>query len=468
MNLEDARSLCGLIAAVLVLIVLITRWRLAPFIALLLASILLAIVTGLPLGEASAAFAEGVGGLLAATALVIGFGAIIGTLLAESGGATVIAERLSGLLGPRQLGWTLFLVGTLVGIGVWFTVGLVLLAPITLMLARDSRIPAAVPICAVLAGLSAMHGLTPPHPGPLAAIGLLEANVGATILWSLLVGTVAGAVAGPLFWYLATRRAAWRDVIPAAGIGAATPGEATDDRDRHAPAAAGRGPLPSAAIGMLLLPVLLIVVGSAVETLGGSALQSEAALGRVARGLIFLGDPMIAMLIGVLACYVLLAWRHGFAAARLARLTEESLAPVANVLLIVGAGAGFSKVLIAAGVGQTLAELTSQLSLPPLLLGWLLAAAVRVATGSATTAITTAAGLVAALVQQDASIDRELMVLAMGAGSLTLSHVNDGGFWFVKEYFGLTVEQTLKTWTVLETVLSVVALAWIVLLDFIM
>jgi GntP family gluconate:H+ symporter len=152
----------------------------------------------------------------------------------------------------------------------------------------------------------------------------------------------------------------------------------------------------------------------------------------------------------------------------LARLTEESLAPVANVLLIVGAGAGFSKVLIAAGVGQTLAELTSQLSLPPLLLGWLLAAAVRVATGSATTAITTAAGLVAALVQQDASIDRELMVLAMGAGSLTLSHVNDGGFWFVKEYFGLTVEQTLKSWTVLETVLSVVALAWIVLLDFIM
>jgi gluconate:H+ symporter, GntP family len=207
----------------------------------------------------------------------------------------------------------------------------------------------------------------------------------------------------------------------------------------------------------------LMVVGSGVASFVD--LEERTRLGRL---IVFLGDPMIAMLIGVGAAYWLLGSRRGTSATELASLTERSLFPVANVLLIVGAGAGFSRVLIASGAGDSISGLAQQLSLPPLMFGWLMAAAVRVATGSATTAITTAAGLLAVMVEQNASIDREWMVLAMGAGSLTLSHVNDGGFWFVKEYLGMTVEQTLKTWTVLETVLSVVALALLMLLDWLM
>lgn len=449
----ELRPLVALVLAVAVLIYLITRWRVPPFIGLLLASLTLAAVTGLEATEATEAFAEGLGGLLASTALVIAFGAILGALLASSGGAAVISRALSGLLGPTRLRWTMFLVGTVVGVGVWFTVGLVLLAPIAITLARVTRRDLVVPACAMLAGLSAMHGLAPPHPGPLAAIELIGADVGRTIVWSLVVGAAAAAVAGPIFFHHAP--AAFRVRLTEAAI-ATSPAAAMLDAESEPEAGppGGEDPNPdrpaapslAVAVGTLMLPVALMVV----------------AAGRLP------GEPVIAMLIGVLVAYWQLGLRRGKSLGDLAGLTDRSLFPVANVLLIVGAGAGFSRVLIASGVGQSIAALAEQLALPPLLFGWTLAVAVRVATGSATTAITTAAGLVSVLVAADPDIDRERMVLAMGAGSLALSHVNDGGFWFVKEYLGLTLEQTLRTWTVLETLLSLAALAILLLLDWLL
>ncbi len=453
MSSEDLRLMLAFLLSVATLVVLIARFTVAPFIALLIASIVLGLTSRLDMIDAWTQFNAGVGSILGSTAMVIGLGAVTGALLQKSGGATVIAHALVDLLGVRRLGWTMLIVGLLVGVGVWFTVGLVLLVPITLSLARVARVNILVPAMSVLAGLSAMHGLAPPHPGPLVAINLLSADTGKTILWSLVVGSAAAALAGPIFWR-------WFDGKIELPLFTPFDEEEATEKTRSAPSLIA----PMSVIG---LPIGLMLLGSfAANWLADKSELSDsvAATTWLLRSLVIAGTPTMAMLFGVILAYWLLGLRCGFTTQSIAHMSERSLYPVANVLLVVGAGAGFSKVLIASGVGESLAELAQQTPLPTLVLGWLIAAAFRVATGSATTAITAAGGIVSVIVGDDQSTNRELLVLALGAGSLTLSHVNDGGFWFVKEYFGLSVQQTLKTWTVLETMLSLIALAIILLL----
>ncbi len=443
MSGDELRLMLAFGGSVVVLVVLITRYAVSPFVALLMASVLLAVGAGLELAEAWRHFAGGVGAVLSPTAMVIGLGAMIGVLLHHSGGAAEIADRLVRVLGAEHLGWTMLAVGLLVGVGVWFTVGLVLLVPIAVSLARVAKVGLLIPAMSMLAGLSAMHGLAPPHPGPLVAISLLEADLGRTILWSLLVASVAAAVAGPLFWRMFPHAIAFP----------------TFEEPSPAESPTRRPTGFWAPLAVIAVPIVLMLVGSFAMGPEDTTPPAWATL------LVGLGEPTMAMLIGLLLAIVLLGRRSGFSRPEIARMTQESLAPVGNVLLVVAAGSGFSRVLIASGVGEALAGLTEQVPLPSLVLAWLIAAAFRVATGSATTAITAAGGIVAALLVDDSAINREFVVLALGAGSLILSHVNDGGFWFVKELFGLTVEQTLKTWTVLETVLSIVALVVILGLD---
>ena len=451
LSTDDIRLLLAFLFSVTTLVVLIARFSIAPFIALLIASVVLALSSQLEMTKAWEQFNAGVGGILGSTAMVIGLGAVTGVLLQRSGGATVIAERLVHVLGVKRLGWTMLVVGLLVGVGVWFTVGLVLLVPITISLAKVARVNILIPAMSVLAGLSAMHGLAPPHPGPLVAINLLAADTGKTILWSLVVGSIAAAVAGPIFW----RWFDGRIELP------------LFDPFAEEPASESSSPGLVAPLIVIALPIGLMLLGSfAANWLSREPVFAESGSWLAVwllKPLVVAGTPTMAMLCGVLLAFWLLGLRCGFTMRCIAQMAEKSLFPVANVLLVVGAGAGFSKVLIASGVGESLAELAQQTPLPTLVLGWLIAAAFRVATGSATTAITAAGGIVSVIVADDQTINRELLVLALGAGSLTLSHVNDGGFWFVKEYFGLSVQQTLQTWTVLETVLSLVALAVILL-----
>ncbi|WP_068141638.1 GntT/GntP/DsdX family permease [Roseimaritima ulvae] len=446
MSIEDIRLLIAFVVAVTLLVVLITKYSLSPFVSLLLASIVLAVAAGLPLSLAFERFAEGVGGILGSTAMVIGLGAMTGAILERSGGAAALAEQLVRWLGVKRLGWAMLLVGLLVGIGVWFTVGLVLLVPIVISLSRVARVNLLVPAMSMVAGLSAMHGFLPPHPGPLAAIELLSADTGRTIVWGLLVGSISAAIAGPLLWRLFDGKVempsfddpdpppAKTDNVTADTSAFTGPATALD----AVPPAATTAPGVLGPLVVIALPIALMVAGA---------------------------DPTLAMLLGLVVAYLWLGKANGFSGQALARASEESLFPVANVLLVVAAGAGFSKVLIACGVGDTLASLAQNVPVPPLVLGWLISAAFRVATGSATTAITAAGGIISVMTADDPTIDREFMVLALAAGSLTLSHVNDGGFWFVKEYFAMTVQQTLKTWTVLETVLSLVALLVILILN---
>lgn len=449
LSAHDLQLVMAFAVAVALLIVLITRYALSPFVALLISSVALALGANLELNAAWDHFASGVGGILGDTAMVIGLGAMIGMLLQQSGGAEALAQRLVAALGVNNLGWTMWIVGLLVGMGVWFTVGLVLLVPIVMTLARVAQVRLLVPAMSMLAGLSAMHGLAPPHPGPLVAIDLLEANLGLTIAWSFFVATISAAIAGPMFWYLFDTRIA----MPILD-------HTTDPAARDLRPTGFLAPLV-----VIILPIALMVLGSIAKGLLDEGSSNLEAWRSLLTAVAAVGHPTMAMLIGLITAYIFLGFRVGFSREQLAKMTHESLFPVANVLLVVAAGAGFSKILIASGVGDTLAQLTGQLPLPTLVLAWLIAAAFRVATGSATTAITAAGGIVSVMIAGDNSINRELTVLAMGAGSLTLSHVNDGGFWFVKEFFGLTVQQTLKTWTVLETVLSLAALGVILALD---
>ncbi len=453
----ELRLIISIVIAIALLIGLIVRWRVTPFIALILASIVVVLGAGMTPAIAIKEFSGGVGSILGATAIVIGFGAIIGAFLAESGGATAIGAWLIHVLGSNRVVWAMFLAGVLVGLGTWFTVGLVLLAPVLWsVIARDPKRIGLPVIMSTMAALSAMHGLVPPHPGPLAAIDLLQADNGKTIFWGIVIGCGSGVLVGPLgYWY-------WKR-IPFESSRMETQASVNHNAtipptDHHEPTLALDLGLILSALACILVPVLCMLMATLVRIYQWEASWLKTTIEGI-------GEPVVAMLLGTLLAYALLGYSKGQSREDLLRITEKSLGPVANVLLIVGAGAGFSRILIAAGAAEMMTGVTKQWELSPLLIGWIAAALIRVATGSATTAITTATGVLSGMLIDHPDLHVELLVIAMGAGSLTCSHVNDGGFWFVKEYFGLTVPQTLRTWTVLETAFSIVALIGVLLID---
>jgi len=431
------------LVTVIGLILLIARFKLNAFVALTIASVVVGLGSGMEAAKIPGAFQEGVGAVLRTVAAVVGLGTILGKLLAESGGAEVIARTLIAALGQKRLHWAMFVIALLVGIPTWFTVGLVLLIPIVYTIARETKVSLLYLGIPLVAGLSVAHGLVPPHPGPLAAIGLLHADIGKTILYSLIVAVPTAMIGGPLFG----RFIASRVPVELGGIAA------------QLTAKSERRNLPGFGITVftILLPVGLMLLATGADV----ALKPD---NQARVWLDFVGSPVVAMLIAVLVSFYTFGSDRGFDRAQVLKFTDECLGPVATVLLVVGAGGGFNNVLIASGVGDAFAEMAKNSKLSPLLLGWLIAALIRVATGSATVGITTAASFMAAALKETPGVSPELLIVAMGAGSLILSHVNDGGFWFVKEYLNMTVPQTLKTWTVLETLMSVVALLLVLFL----
>jgi gluconate:H+ symporter, GntP family len=433
------------VLAVLLLVVLIARFKVNSVVSLVLASLFIGLAARMDPGQLLRAFREGVGNVLGSIALIIAFGNMLGKMLAESGGAERIANTLVDRLGESRVHWAMMGIACIVGVPVFFQVGVVLLIPLLFLLARQTRTPILFIGVPLLAGLSVMHGLVPPHPGPMAAIGLLKADVGRTIFYSLIVGLPTVVIAGPLLAPLIVRRVPFE---PRGAVAA----QFTEK--------AGQPNLPafSVTVFTVLLPVLLMLLATGVD------LFMPATSG-VRRTLDFIGDPIPAMLIAVLVSFYTLGFARGFTRTEILKFSEDCLAPIAGVLLIIGSGGGFSRVLSTSGVGDAVAALATGSQVPPLLLGWLIAALIRLATGSATVAITTAAGILAPMVASMQGLNIELMVLAMGAGSLIFSHLNDSGFWFVKEYFGMSVGQTLRTWSVIETVISVVAIVFILALN---
>jgi GntP family gluconate:H+ symporter len=338
------------------------------------------------------------------------------------------------------------LLGFVIG-PVFFSMGLVLLAPVLFAIHKESKLPFLRLAIPLLAGLSAAQGFVPPHPGPMAAIVLLKADVGKTLAYSLLVGTGAFLISGPLLCRVCPW---WNSVEPSGEVG----------RQLAFHCKAKTRPRFWPALLTILLPVLLILFAAIVDLLAAPNQN----LRKIADAT---GSPLAALLISVVVAYRILGTGCGFDRAALLQFTEECMFPIAAILLVIGAGSGFSSVMTSSGVGEAIAEYARKAPVSPLVYGWFIAAAIRVATGSATVAIITTAGLVAPAAAATPGLDLNLLVIAMGAGSLILSHVNDGGFWLVREYLGLSMSDTFKSWTLAETVLSVSGLLLTLLLNLI-
>jgi GntP family gluconate:H+ symporter len=285
----------------------------------------------------------------------------------------------------------------------------------------------------MIAGLSAAHGLIPPHPGPMVAIEVLKADAGKTILYSLIFAIPAAILAGPVYAKWISRR------MPEVTIPTVAPASAHTARPGFA-----------ITVFTVALPVLLMLCSTVADLLLPKGNQLRAIAN-------FIGSPIVALTVSVIVSFFTFGLARGFTSQQILKFTEDSLGPTASALLIVGAGGGFNKILVVSGVGDVISRTATSANLSPLLLGWVVAVLIRIATGSATVAITTAAGILAPIVATQ-PVNVELLVVVMGAGSLIASHVNDGGFWFVKEYLGLTVAQTFRTWTVIETIIAVVGL----------
>jgi GntP family gluconate:H+ symporter len=436
----------AVLAGIAVIVVLITKFKLHAFLALTVGSLALGAFAGAPLDKTIASFTTGLGSTVSGVGVLIALGAILGKLLADSGGADRIVDTILAKANGRAMPWAMVLIASVIGLPLFFEVGVVLLIPVVLMVARRGNYSLMRIGIPALAGLSVMHGLIPPHPGPLAAIDAVDADLGLTLALGLVVAIPTVIVAGPLFSRYAAR---WVDV--------AAPERMIPDVDEDQDPAKRPGFVPT--LATMLLPVVLMLAKALVDIVVDDPENS------VQRVFDVIGSPMIALLAAVIVGLFTLGRAAGFTKERISVTVEKSLAPIAGILLIVGAGGGFKQTLIDSGVGRMILEISENWSIPALLLAWLIAVVIRLATGSATVATISAAGLVAPLAAGMSPAETALLVLAIGAGSVFFSHVNDAGFWLVKEYFGLSVGQTIKTWSVMETVISVVAGAMVMLLS---
>lgn len=430
------------VVSILLIVVLIVWAKVHPFFALMLGSGVMAVAANMGFENAFTAFSSGVGSTLGGVGVLIALGAVIGKFLTESGAADEIVDTIISATPAKRLPWAMAAAAFIIGIPLFFEVGVVLLIPIVMLVAKRAKVPVIMVGIPALAGLSALHGLVPPHPGPLIAIEALNANLGLTLALGLVVAVPTVAISGPL---LARPMARW---VP---IGA--PERIVGQREDEG----GRRPSFGVSLSVVLLPVILMLAHTLVVALS----VDNTVWGGVVS---FVGTPLLALLITSLYAMVVLGLTLGRSTSQVSSLTGAAFGPVAGILLIVGAGGGFKQTLVDSGVGDVIGNGIAQAGIPVLLAGWLVAVVIRVATGSATVATITASGIMVPLAADLSAGHLALLVLSIGAGSVFLSHVNDAGFWLVKEYFGMTVGQTFKTWSLMECAVSVVGLAGVLVL----
>ncbi|MFJ9849539.1 GntP family permease [Streptomyces sp. NPDC101150] len=451
------------------LLVLIIKVRLQPFVALLSVSIVVGLAAGLSVTElfgtvqksdAISMIETGMGGILGHVAIIIGLGTMLGAILEVSGGAEVLSARLLRLFGERRAPLAMGLTGLIFGIPVFFDVGIFVLAPIVYAAAKRSGKSILLYCMPLLAGLSMTHAFLPPHPGPVAAAGLLKVDLG----WVILMGIVCGIPAVLAAWGYA----AWIGKrlfvpVPQDMVEAAEEARATVAAERAGGAAAagpGKGGAPQEK--PVPLATVLAIIGTPLVLILLATFSSIALAPSTARSVIeFFGHPFVALTIALLLAYYLLGIRRGWSRKSLEAVSTASLKPVGNIILVVGAGGIFGAVLKGSGVATALSDTFHNVGLPVIVLAYLLSLVLRVAQGSATVAIVTTAGIVLPLVEGKGMSQAALalIIMAISAGSIFASHVNDGGFWMVSKYFGISERDTLKSWTVLESVLSVAGFA---------
>lgn len=443
------------------LLYLIIKVRLQPFVALLAVSIAVGLAAGLSVTElfgtvqksaAVSVIETGMGGILGHVAIIIGLGTMLGAILEVSGGAEVLSSRLLGLFGEKRAPLAMGLTGLIFGIPVFFDVGIFVLAPIVYAAAKRSGKSIVLYAMPLLAGLSMTHAFLPPHPGPVAAAGLFHVSLG----WVILMGVVVGVPAVLAAWGYA----AWIGKrvfveVPQDMVEAAEESKAAVLAEQRA---AGREPRENP----VALSTVLAIIGTPLVLILAATFSSIALDESTFRSVVeFFGNPFVALTIALVLAYWLLGIRRGWSRKSLESVSTQSLKPVGNILLVVGAGGVFGAVLKASGVAQALSDTFNDVGLPVIVLAYLISLVLRVAQGSATVAIVTTAGIVLPLVENGGHSQAflALVIMAISAGSIFASHVNDGGFWIVSKYFGISERDTLKTWTVLESVLSVAGFA---------
>jgi GntP family gluconate:H+ symporter len=477
------------VLSVAVLLLMIIKYKVEPFIALIVVSVLVALaggvsvadLVGTPIKSSASLLETGFGSILGHIAPIIGLGTVLGAVMERSGGADVLTTRLLALFGPKGAPLAMGLTGLILGIPVFFDIGIFVVAPLVWVAAKRGGRSLVLYAMPMLAGLSMTHAFLPPHPGPVAAAGLLHVSLGWLIIMGLACGIPAWLVAGVWWGSFIGRRI--RIEVPADML-AAAPGHGGGDADSELPSGGagpsggssgdGSGPGGSGSggsgstatlartrppslglINFIILVPMLLILGA---TVGGIALPANSGL---RPALLFLGTPAIALTIAVLLAMYLLGIRRGTTVTELGQITGDSLKPIGMILLVVGAGSFFGAVLRATGVGDALSHSLTAGGMPVIVAAYLISCALRLAQGSATVAIVTTAGIIEPLVSAGGYSQAQvaLIVIAVSAGSIIASHVNDGGFWIVARYFNMSVKDTLKTWTTLETILSVVGFA---------
>ncbi|CDQ39029.1 MULTISPECIES: GntT/GntP/DsdX family permease [Virgibacillus] len=427
--------------SIVIVILGVSWWNWHAFISLTVASMFLAIMSGLSMDSIVTAYESGVGSVLGHLVGILAFGTILGKMMSDSGAGVQIANYFVRLFGEKKLPWAMLFSGFIIGIPVFFEVGIVILLPLVIAIRKKTNQNILLIGLPVIAGLSIVHGIVPPHPGAMTAISIYGANLGSVLLYSLIIALPPAIIAGPLF-------AKWihKRVAPKGEPSVVRPESPSQQ-------------LPSIGVSffIILMPILLILLSVFAPYLELPDVFTEF--------LVFIGSPVIALLLACFAAYYLLGFRQGMDKQLIKKLTDECILPIGSIILIIGAGGGFKEILIESGVGETIAQMAQHFSLSPIVLAFVVAGLIRVATGSATVALTTAAGIVSPVIANMSGVNLELLVIATGAGSLMLSHVNDAGFWLVKEYLGLTVKETFKTWTVLETLLSFIAFGLVLIID---
>jgi GntP family gluconate:H+ symporter len=441
---EGWQLVLAALVGIALIVALISALKVHPFLALIVGGLAVGIIAGVDVADVVTSFTTGFGSTAAGVGILIALGAMFAKLLADSGGADEIVDAIVGRASTRMLPWAMAAVGALIGLPMFFEIGLVLLMPVIYLVARRAQLSLVTVGIPALAGLSAMHGLVPPHPGPLVAIESLGADLGTTLALGVLVAVPTVVVAGPLF-------------APFAGRWVPVPAPARFEA-RESEELAQRPSFPVTLL-TVLLPVMLMMGKALADILIDDETDP------LQRVLDVIGTPVVALLIAVVFAIFTFGRGAGMDRAAIATSIESSLPPIAGILLIVCAGGGFKQVLVDTGIGTKLAEWATDFDVSVILLAWVLAVLIRLATGSATVATITASALVVGLAEGLSQGETSLVVLAVGAGSLFFSHVNDAGFWLVKEYFGISVGQTIKTWSAMETILSVTGLIFVLLLN---
>ncbi|MEG0053012.1 MAG: gluconate:H+ symporter [Comamonas sp.] len=444
----------ALISVLLLVTLIISRIRMHPLLALLLVSVGVGFATHMEPASIVKNITDGAGKTLGAVGVVIALGAMLGKILADAGITEQIANAILRGTSKRMIPWAMTLVAFIVGIPMFFEVGLVVMLPLIFSVARkletqerfkgSAYVYVGVP---VIAALAAMHGMVPPHPGPLTAIATLKTTVGPTMLYGFLAAIPALILGGPLYGAFIAPRMTTRP--EQALLDQFTIAEKQDNRQA-----------PSVALGVLaaLLPAILMLIHALTETF----LPKASAAAHVSA---FLGNPLIAMLLGVLFAIVTLVYARGGDAEKLRESLGKSLKPIAGIMLIIAGGGAFQQMLTSAKVGDAIVHLTQQFAFPPLILGWLIAMLLSVSTGSATVGIVGAAGLLAPLAGADPSLNLPLLALAIGSGSLFFNYANHAGFWMVKESFGMNMGEATKTISVVQSIVSLVGLLMVLLFN---